>query len=356
MKKIFLILTLSFILFSCSNKEQNNDNSPITSSWNTTINTWSLNNTGAINQTLTWTNTEVKVEEIVKIKKEAKKEWNNIFLYEDNVKKDSLTTYWNSQNTDYTNCNWDTNKKLVAYNILYSDEKYSFIEKSIYYCDWKWLRWDEWLNYYILSFDEKTPNYYKLADYSLPKVNDFSPSILIDNSFYNKYSFVIYWSDWDSYWEAEMKKLWYKKDWEWMYSSYIKVINFEEEYNKAKALVDDEKKKEEARKQNWNNPIEWTYKANQNWRSYDSIKIKNIKNNTFDFSYFNLYESEFEENDKNRSWNWVWKKEWNKWKVYVDMENWLDMLNCTADVDFLPEWVKISNINSCEDLHIWVYK
>lgn len=207
MRKIFLTLTIVFILFSCSN-------SP---------------------------------------KKEAKLEWNNIFLYENNIKKNALTNDWNIETanisiliakdiedknllqafgytTDWNVCDWDKIKVFIAYDILNSDKEYSFIEKIIYTCGWwkdrKRIKEEE---YYILSYNENNPTYYKL-NYSLP--NGIIPDISTGNT---KPAFIVH-SNLNSLSNDEMEKIWYKVKWEWWDTNYIKTINFEEEYTKAKGL------------------------------------------------------------------------------------------------------------------------
>lgn len=269
MKKIFLILTLSFILFSCSNKEENNDNSPTTSSWNIIINTWSLNNTGAINQTLTWTNTEVKVEEIIKVKKEIRKEDNNLSLYEGNKKIWTLTTYWNTENIDTWKC-WNNEKTFISYDIISQDENFGVVEKHIYTC---WM--DRWTTeYFAMNFNNSKVELTNITEkmwYSLEKANSIKYinwSVII-TFLWNS---VVDWY-WDPFtaWIEELKEDGFSKNW----NDWTKIIDLNTFLKPSEKIESDNKYSEENLLSNW-------YTLNNIWdikEYYKTIKSDNNQEN-----------------------------------------------------------------------------
>ena len=268
MKKIFLILTLSFVLFSCSNKEQINDNKTITSSWNI-VNTWSLNNTGVINQTLTWTNTKAKVEEIIILNKEIKKEWNNLFLYQGDKEIWELTTFWNTPTIDTIKC-WIDMKTFISYNILSQDENFGFVEENTFPC---------WMDrgtkeYFAMNFKNSKVELTNITEkmwYSSEKANSikyFNWSVIITFL----WDSVIDWY-WDPFtaWIQELKEDGFSKNW----NDWAKIIDLNTFLKPDEKVENNNKYSEENLLWNW-------YTLNNIWdikEYYKTIKTDNNQEN-----------------------------------------------------------------------------
>lgn len=354
MKKLIILLFLTF-LFSCWKEEvkvlnENKINTQILVQTWMTNNTWSeiKINTQTGNIVNTWSE-EPKKEVVVKT---IKKEWFNLFLYENDKKIDSLTTYWNSIDADsMSNKCWIDNTKYVSYKILWQDKNFWIVLKNSYIC---WM--DQWIEeVYAMNFNNSKNELTNINDIITRPINfnefEYSNGIITINI---QSSNVVEW-EWSRFeiWNQELKTFWFINNW----PKWTKKLTLENLLPKVEDVVKQEPIKSVEKIQSKIIPKVGTYKHQEEWRNYTIITISNLKDNSFDFKYMMNWEAEIEDNDKSFWWFWTWKKDWNNWKLYINIEEVNDMSNCTAKIEFLPEWIAIKDKKDCEFYMMeWLYK
>lgn len=222
MQKILLIIFITSILTSCWKNElwMNIENITNINSWKnlqSEIKTENkeMINTGSENKELinTWSN-----EEKQKSIKTIKKDWFNLFLYENDKKIDSLTTYWNINNFDDTPCDVD-GKEYIYYNIIWQDKDFWLVLKHFYIC---WMdQWNESLfainfnnsDVKLTNIDNNSTRPYNFNEYSY---NNWILTISIQSNE------VVEW-EWDrfSVWSIELKDYWFINNWD----KWVKTID-----------------------------------------------------------------------------------------------------------------------------------
>lgn len=337
MKKILLIIFITSILTSCWKNQlwmsiENTTNTNSGQNFQSKIKTENkeITNTGSENKELinTWSN-----EEKQKSIKTIKKDWFNLFLYENDKKIDSLTTHWNIKNFDNTPCDDDDDKEYIYYNIIWQDKDFWLVLKHFYKC---WTdQWNESLfainfnnsDVKLTNIDNNSTRTYNFNEYSY---NNWILTISIQSNE------VVEW-EWDRFnvWSIELKDYWFINNWD----KWVKTINLKniikpeikkEEKVEAKKIDEpklDSKYSDANLRKNW-------YKFNNLWNIKEYYKAI-ITDNKQENSPWSLIEY----NTIYIKWNKILEIVWNNY-----YEWWTSWFEPTLKIFDWKENINISNL------------